>query len=168
MISIQKNILKVIQFLVYLFPISFIFGNLVINSFIIIIALLGTLYYKNNLFKWYNKRLFLVISLFFLTLLFSSYFNFFFVQETKDAFKSILYLRFFIFFLILRALIVNLEINLNTFLKSSLIVSFIVSLDIIFQFIFGVNLLGYEAHQLSSEAPRYVFEKLPPFLFHAR
>ena len=155
MISIQKNILKVIQFLVYLFPISFIFGNLVINSFIIIIALLGTLYYKNNLFKWYNKSLFLVISLFFLTLLFSSYFNFFFVQETKDAFKSILYLRFFIFFLILRALIVNLEINLNTFLKSSLIVSFIVSLDIIFQFIFGVNLLGYEAHQLSSEVKYY-------------
>ena len=55
----------------------------------------------------------------------------------------------------MRALIVNLEINLNTFLKSSLIVSFIVSLDIIFQFIFGVNLLGYEAHQLSSEVKYY-------------
>tara|TARA_A100001011_G_scaffold274743_1_gene284235 strand:- start:352 stop:1734 length:1383 start_codon:yes stop_codon:yes gene_type:complete len=155
MIFLQKNTLKILQFLIYLFPISFIFGNLITNLFISFIILFGVFYYKKRLFEWFDKKFFLIILLFFFTVLVSSYYNYFFVLETKDALKSILYLRYFLFLLILRTLVVNLEINLNTFLKSCLIISFIVSLDIIFQFSFGKNILGYEVFKLSSEVKYY-------------
>ena len=155
MASFEKNLLKILQFLIYLFPISFILGNLVINLFVFLIILFGIFYYKKNLFKWFDKKFFIIFSLFFLIILISSYYNFFFNQENKDVFKSILYLRFFLLTLVIRTLVLNSEINLNVFLKFCLLISFLISFDIIFQFLFGKNLLGYETIKLSETVNYY-------------
>ncbi len=50
--------LKILQSLVYFFPVSFIFGNPIINTFIILIILLGVYYYKISLFNWCKKKIF--------------------------------------------------------------------------------------------------------------
>ncbi len=149
MLSLKKNILKILQFLIYLFPVSFILGNFIINLFVFLITLLGIFYYKENLFKWFDKKFLKFLSFFFLIILISSYYNHFLVQENKDVIKSILYLRYFFLVLVIRTLVVNSEINLNTFLKFCLLISFLISFDIIFQFFFGKNLLGYEAVKIS-------------------
>ena len=57
--------LKILQSLFYIFPLSFIFGNLVINVFIILIILFGVYYYKTSLFNWYKKNDLLILTLFF-------------------------------------------------------------------------------------------------------
>ena len=57
--------LKLLQTLVYLFPLSFIFGNSVINIFVVLIVLLGLCYYKISLFRWYKKDNLKVLILFF-------------------------------------------------------------------------------------------------------
>ena len=103
--------LKLLQTLVYLFPLSFIFGNFVINIFVFLIFLTGLFYYKISLFKWYKKHnLFILIS-FFLTILFTSYYQNFFIENSKDVIKAILYLRYFFLLLVIRALVINYQIN---------------------------------------------------------
>ena len=102
MIIFNNLTLKLLQTLVYLFPLSFIFGNFVINAFVILISLLGLYYYKISLFSWYKKENLLILSLFFLTILFSSYYQNFFVENSKDSIKSIIYLRYFFLLLVIR------------------------------------------------------------------
>ena len=93
----KRHLLKVLQSLVYFFPLAFIYGNLVINVFVCLIVLFGIYFYKTSLFSWYKKNNLLILALFFLTILLSSYYQNFFVENSKDSIKSILYLRYFIF-----------------------------------------------------------------------
>ena len=43
--------LKTLQVLFYLFPITFILGNSVTNIFILLISVIGILFYKNKLIE---------------------------------------------------------------------------------------------------------------------
>ncbi len=147
--------LKILQSLVYIFPLSFIFGNLVINVFVILIVLLGVYYYKISLFNWYKKNNLLILTLFFLTVLLSSYYQNFFVENSKDSVKAILYFRYFFFLLVIRSLIINNQIRLNIFLNICFVLTGLVSVDIIAQFIFGQNILGYTAQEFSRNVKYY-------------
>ena len=142
MTILNNYLIKILQIFVYLFPLSFIFGNGSINLFVIIISLSGLLYYKTDIFKWHNKYLLLVISIFFLLIFFNSYYHHLFIENSKDAIKSILYFRYLLLLLVIRALILNNDININRFLKICFIISLLISFDIIFQFIMGKNILG--------------------------
>ena len=90
---IQNSLLRSLQILIYLFPLSFIFGNLIINFFILFISVIGILLYRKKIFIWKDKLIINLIFSFFLLILISSYFNYFFYKENADAFKSILFLR---------------------------------------------------------------------------
>ena len=149
MIIFNNLTLKLLQTLVYLFPLSFIFGNFVINAFVILISLLGLYYYKISLFSWYKKENLLILSLFFLTILFSSYYQNFFVENSKDSIKSIIYLRYFFLLLVIRSLIVYNEVNLNILFNISFVLVCLVSIDIFTQFLFGKNIFGYPAQEFS-------------------
>ena len=149
MIIFNNLTLKLLQTLVYLFPLSFIFGNFVINAFVILISLLGLYYYKISLFSWYKKENLLILSLFFLTILFSSYYQNFFVENSKDSIKSIIYLRYFFLLLVIRSLIVYNEVNLNILFNISFVLVCLVSIDIFTQFLFVKNIFGYPAQEFS-------------------
>tara|TARA_Y200000002_G_C22641743_1_gene647317 strand:- start:120 stop:1493 length:1374 start_codon:yes stop_codon:yes gene_type:complete len=155
MIILNNLTLKLLQILVYLFPLSFIFGNFAINIFVILIILLGLYYYKTFLFKWYKKENLIILTLFFLTILLSSYYQNFFVENSKDTIKSILYLRYFFLILVIRSLIIKNQISLNIFLISCFVVTCIVSIDIFAQFLFGKNLLGYSVQEFSRGVKYY-------------
>ena len=106
--------LKLLQTLVYLFPLSFIFGNFIINVFVVLIVLLGLYYYKISLFRWYKSKNLLIFILFFLTILLSSYYQNFFSENSKDSIKAILYLRYFFLLLVIKSLITNNQLSLKS------------------------------------------------------
>ena len=65
MAILNKYFLKSLQGLVYLFPLSFIFGNMIINLFVVLISLLGIIYYNKNLLSWFDKKILILICVFF-------------------------------------------------------------------------------------------------------
>ncbi len=141
--TISNNyFLKTLQFLFYLLPVCFVLGNLAINLTVFLIIVIGSIYYKKELFKMQKYNLFYILLFFFLVVLISTYFNYFFVKENQDAIKSLLYLRYLFFLLVIRALVINHHININYFLNICFFVSFLISLDIIIQSIIGKNILG--------------------------
>ena len=135
--------------LIYLMPLSFAFGNTIINAFVLLVCLLGIIYYKKNIFLWKANFNLMVCTLFFVLLILSTYYNYFFIEQNKDALKAFKYLRFFIFLLVIRKLIIDDVINIKIFLTSCLIISFLISADIIFQYLFGKNITGNEALEFS-------------------
>ena len=96
-----KNIpsinLKIMNFLVLMYPISLITGNMFINLNIILICILGVLAYKNNLLKLINSKSIIFIFSFFLLLIAISIFKQGLISEDKNLLKSIFYFRYFIF-----------------------------------------------------------------------
>ncbi len=138
----KDPIIKTLQILFYLFPLSFAFGNLVINSMVFFIVVIGTIYFRKNLFDIQNKYFFSILISFFFIVLISSYYNYFFFDTNKDSVKSLLYFRFLFLIFIVRALVINNFINLNYFLNICFLMSLFISLDIIVQFLIGKNISG--------------------------
>jgi len=144
----NNSVLKTLQILFYLFPIIFIFGNLVINSTVLLMVILGIIHFKKDLFKYQNKYLILTIFLFFIMVIFTSYYKYFLIDPNKDAIKSILYLRYLFFLLIVKALIINNHVKINYFLNICFLLSLFVSLDIVIQSLIGQNILGNDTIEL--------------------
>ena len=158
---IQNSLLRSIQLLIYLFPLSFIFGNSVINFFVLFISVLGILYYKNKILIWEDKSNLYFFILFFFLIFFSSYLNYFFFKENTDAFKSILFFRYLFFFIVIKTIIVNKDINLRSYLIFLFGIIGVISIDIIIQFLFGKNLIGFEPIYVDSLSTYYtsIFRK---------
>lgn len=142
MTILNNSLLKTLQILFYIFPFSFVLGSLSINLMIILIVVIGFIFFKKDIFKVQNKYFFLVLISFFSIILISSYYNYFFVETNKDAIKSIFYLRYLFLLFVVRALVVNNYVNVNYFLNICFLLSLFVSLDILLQFIVGKNILG--------------------------
>lgn len=140
----NKFLLNTLQFLFYIFPVSFVFGNSVTNLFILSISLIGIYYYNIELFKWKEKYLVIFLSLFFGIILFSTYLQSFLVSKNPDTIKSIYFLRYLFLLFILRTMIVKRDLKVNYMIIGCLIITLLLSTDVIIQYLFGKNLLGYE------------------------
>ena len=79
--------------LIYLMPLSFAFGNTIINAFVLLVCLLGIIYYKKNILME-SKLKFNGLHALFVLLILSTYYNYFFIEQNKDALKAFKYLRF--------------------------------------------------------------------------
>ena len=88
------HLIITLNWLFILFPLSFIAGSFVVNAHFLIFVLLGIFYLKKINIKFKFDILFFIFSLFFLSLIISSFYN----QFNID--KSFQYLRFLIFYLI--------------------------------------------------------------------
>ena len=150
-IANSKN--NLINFLMILFPFSFIAGNMLININSILLILSGLLFFSKDLIKIkFNLLDKLFISFFFLILLTGLINDYEFYIEGLDDWmgffpttvKSILFLRYLLFYLILRILISKQIINYKFFFISCAVASLFVSFDIFFQYIFNVDIFGYE------------------------
>jgi hypothetical protein len=135
-----RNLLNI---LIYLLPISFILGNYIINLNLLLIIFFGLLIYQNKLFEIRKTKEFIILFLFFVTLLASSFIEDIFGEQKSDLIKSVLFLRFFIFTLVVKCHLQFQNFNYIIFLKVCFFVILIISLDVILQYSTGSNILGY-------------------------
>ena len=135
-----RNLLNI---LIYLLPISFISGNYIVNLNLLLIIFFGLLIYQNKLFEIRETKEFIILFLFFVTLLASSFIEDIFGEQKSDLIKSVLFLRFFIFTLVVKCHLQFQNFNYIIFLKVCFFATLIISLDIILQYSSGSNVLGY-------------------------
>ena len=135
-----RNLLNI---LIYLLPISFISGNYIVNLNLLLIIFFGLLIYQNKLFEIRETKEFIILFLFFAILLTSSFIEYVFGEQKSDLVKSILFLRFFIFILVVKCHLQFQNFNYIIFLKVCFFATLIISLDIILQYSSGSNVLGY-------------------------
>ena len=139
--------INILNYLISLIPLSLILGNLATNLNIVLICILGFLTFGKEIFFIEEKKYYLVY-FFFIYLIFTTFFNnFSLLNESKihleHLLKSFFYLRFLIVFLVVSKLIESNKFNTNIFFLSCAFFSIAVSVDIIIQFIFKKNILGY-------------------------
>jgi len=158
MLNFKKNISleHSVNFLLYLFPISLMIGSSIvhINLYLFIISCIFYIKAKNYKLNFsYSNR---ILICFFLSIIISSFVNHFknewinpidtpFEMLTHGYFfNSILLFRFLILYLVLEILIVKNKINIKKFFISCFLCVALVSFDVIIQYLFGYNLLGYK------------------------
>lgn len=143
---------NLISFLIALFPLSFIAGNMIININILLLIISSVIFFSKDLFKIKIFFLDKIIFLFFFFIIFTGFINdlyFYSAQlEWKGYFstvkKSIYFLRYLLLYLILRVLIEKSIINLKLFFLFCSFSTLFVSFDIFFQFIYGKDIFGFE------------------------
>ena len=132
------------------FPISFILGNFVTNLNLVIFCLLGIYHLKGKILKTNYNLPIKIIFLFFLIIFFSTalsfaqslYLNGFDQYDLERLTKSILFLRFFLMLIIVYLLSAQDILNFKYFFITAALSPFVISLDVIFQYIFGFNIIG--------------------------
>lgn len=147
----QINKFQILNFLFCLIPLSMALGNTIINLNIIIIIIFGIYCFKLDLIKIKINSFNLFLFLFFIITIISSLLNFyqfnenkFLDNESKDQFfKSLYYLRFLFLFLILSKLIEFDFFNIKYFFYVSSIICLVLAIDLIYQYIFHVDIFGY-------------------------
>ena len=139
---------RILNLVIFLFPIFFLLGNLFINSGIFIVCIIGLYSFRKKIREIFKEKIIIIISLFFLLLMFSTLFDVLKNPENKNFFKSLGYLRYFLILFIFTIFIRSKKLNFKYFFYSALFCSAILSLDIIYQYINnGFDLFGFEAHK---------------------
>ena len=130
-------------------PISFIAGNLILNVNILLFIIFSIVFYGKDIFTLNFNSLDKIILIFFAYTIFTGTLNNFYLQSenlNEDytiIIKTILYLRFLIFYFIIRILINKNLINFKSFFIICFICTYFVSLDLIYQLNFGKDIFGY-------------------------
>ena len=139
--------------------ISFIAGNLVLNLNVVLIIISSIFFYKKKIFQ-FDLDLFDKILIFlFAYILLCGALNdiYYFKNGLNDNFsvflKSVLFLRFLIFYFIIKFLIKENIINFKIFFTVSFVSVLFVCLDIIFQLLFGYDIFGYKAVERRLSGP---------------
>ena len=138
---------------------SFIAGNLVVNLNLTFIILVSFFFFGKKIFP--NKLDLIdkiIISFFFYIILITLIKNIDYkINNFTDDFeiflKSILFLRFLIFYFVIKFLIRNNILSLKIFFVSSLAAVLFVAIDIIYQFIFGQDIFGFEGVERRLSGP---------------
>ena len=138
--------------LLSILPISFIAGNLVINSNILLLIVSAFIIFKNKVFQikyyWFDKLLFFYFFIILYTGLYNDYF--FYLNELawkgyfSTVIKSIFFFKYLFLYIVLRFLVERQVLDLKFFFLSSAVASIFVCLDIFYQFIFGKDIFGFE------------------------
>lgn len=139
----KKIPFSLIEISFYFFPISLILGSLIVNLNILIFLILSYSTFIIDKIRINLNLSSILLFLFFLTVILSSILNIETIN-VSNFIKSILLLKFFFVYLALEILIKNNKINLDYFFIVCLFLICFVSLDLILQFFYGKNILGYE------------------------
>ena len=141
-----------INLLIFLIPVSFIAGNMIVNINLILLILSTLILYGNKVFK---IRYFVLDKLFFaffflvlLTGIINDYYFYSISLAWKGYFttiiKSIFFLKYLLLYIVLRYLVETNTLNLKYFFSSCTLMSVFVSFDIIYQFFNGTDIFGYD------------------------
>ena len=132
------------------FPISFILGTLIVNINLLLFCCLGIYYLKSKVVTTKFDFSIKIIFLFFLIIFFSTslslakdlYFEGFEDLNLIRFTKSILFFRFFLFLIIIYLLCKFNILHFKYFFLISAFASVLIAFDVIFQYIFGFNIIG--------------------------
>ena len=147
----KKNLCdKYIICLFLLIPTLIIFSKFFAELIIIIINFYILLNYKKclrniNDFKEENKenfKIFFIFFLFFLYIFLNSIFN---TKSIIDTFKSLFLMRFAV--IILLPILITQNMNKNLILLLTIITTLAFNVDIFYQFLNGINILGYKHNE---------------------
>ena len=141
----SSTIINLINVLFFILPISYFFGNFIINLEVFFIAVLGLILYHKSIFKIKNDTPLVLLTFFFLIVLISTVLDSIKQEEIGNIGKSLLYLRYLFFLLVLNYMIKKELLNLKYFLLSCFACSIFVSLDVIFQYISGIDFFGFKS-----------------------
>jgi len=143
---LNSNKNTVSNILLSFIPISFILGNLVLNINIGLFIIFSLYAYKDEVLKFEFHFFDKILVIFFTYIILIGLYNFFidFPKNNEILIKSILFLRYFLLFIIIRVLIVSNNINFHLFFLLCSISVIFVSLDLIFQYHFGKDIFGIE------------------------
>ena len=136
------------------FPISFIFGNFVTNANLILFCALGIFHLRSKIFKTKFNLSIRIIFLFFFVIFFSTslsfikslYFEGYEYVHLVRLVKSIIFFRYFLMFIIIYLLSEHNILNFKYFFISAFFSALIVALDVIYQYIFGFNIIGLKGY----------------------
>ena len=141
----------IINFIILLIPISYIFGNLALNLNIILLVLLTFLFFKKDVFHIKYVLTDKLILILFLYIIINGFFNNLFNFDFPNApsqnivlIKSFLFLRFLVLYFVVRYLVSKEIIDYKLLFFGYGLFAFFVSFDLIIQYIFGKNLFGME------------------------
>ena len=153
MLSLKINesyIKNFVNFLICLLPISFIAGNLIINLNLTFIIIFSFIFYGKEIFQTklllFDKFLIAIFIFAFLTSVINTIEYKSDTNNSLETFtlnKTLSFLRFLVFYFVLRFLIENKIFNFKNFFISTTACSIFVSLDLIYQLIFGKDIFGY-------------------------
>ena len=149
--NINKYNLTIINILFLMFPLSIILGNLFINLNIVFLCFFALIICREKIIKFEINLLDKIILIFFLytfiTLIINFLGSYFDGQKFPDfiIYKTLLFSRYLAFYLVLRFLLTEKILILKWFSLACAFCVCFVSLDILIQFSFGKNLLGFEA-----------------------
>ena len=149
----EKNYFSV---LLALLPISFVAGNLIININIILIIFSAILIYKKELFSLKYILVDKLLFLYFFLIIFTGIYNDVQMQIFHEdianfrgyfytTLKSFLFLKYLLFYLVLRYLIIKNILQLKFFFTFCALTSLFVCFDIFFQFINGKDIFGFSS-----------------------
>ncbi len=141
----------IVNFLICLFPLSFIAGNLIINLNIILLFSVSFFFYRNEFFsiKYYFFDKFVIIYFFFI--LFTGVVNDvgFIINDAyptgyNTILKSLFFFKYLALYLTVRVLFEKDIIKIKYFFLSSAFCSLFVCFDIFYQYNFGQDIFGYK------------------------
>ena len=147
------------NFLVALLPLSFIAGNLVINLNVVLIITFAIFFFSKSFF---SLKLKLVDKLFLLLFSFSiltGFFNNIIFSEFSDSvrqdnfIKSIVFLRYLLFYFSIKILVEKKILNFKIFFISASLSALFVSLDIMLQLATGKDIFGYPGTESKMSGP---------------
>ena len=147
-LSLSKINLKtfLINLLFSFIPISFILGNLILNLNVLLIIVLSIFFYQIQIFKInFNFLDKMVVAFFFFTI-FTGFLNTFFANNLENftiIFKTFAYLRFLLFYIVIRYLVEKDLIDFKIFFIICSICACFVCMDLIYQYNFGKDIFGY-------------------------
>jgi len=140
---------KTLNILFLFFPVTFPMGNAVLNIHILLICIIGIIIFKKKIFSFKNERLSVVILIFFILILFSTLIDISKDPRNDHFFKSIVYFRYFLLFLVSSYLVRSGKFKIKYFLISCLVCLLFLSLGIIYQFLNGSDIFGFVGYEKS-------------------
>lgn len=149
---ISNNSKKLIlNFLLCCLPLSFILGNLAINLNIILLVVISSFFYFNQIYRINFSLLEKITIVFFIFIFFTGLWNHFEINGLNLSnnniiiLKSIYFLRFLLLILVISFLIKEDLFNFKFFFTSCLFFSAFVGFDIIYQYTFSQDIFGYKS-----------------------
>ena len=141
----NKYILNLICFFLSIFPITFLLGSLIINLNTIFIVLLFLVYsFKKKDFFFTKNKSFILLFLLWL----SFFINLYFSSNFDNSFtRTISFIRFILLVFSIKLFFEVCNDKQKEFILITWLFIFsIISIDLIYEFIFGVNTLGYKSY----------------------
>ncbi len=139
-----KQLTSILNWLFISFPLSFVAGNLLINLNLVLIIICGGIFLIKKNIKINYDSLILIFFFFCIVLIVSSTIN------QINVSKSILYLRFLIFYFVCYNLVKEKVFDLDKIFYFYAIVTAVVCLDLIFQHFFGYNMIGLKLYKFGT------------------